>query len=91
MDKAMELKEKKNAMLPSKKLSGIMNSNPFHVLQSSEFIDMSSKLGVVITTSGKKAIGGAPFWPMRGAYGMRHHCHATSNNLSVAHLNMRHA
>jgi hypothetical protein len=43
------------------------------------------------TTSGKKAIGGAPFWPMRGAYGMRHHCHATSNNLSVAHLNMRHA
>jgi hypothetical protein len=49
MDKAMELKEKKNAMLPSKKLSGIMHSNPFHVLQSSEFIDMSSKLGVVIT------------------------------------------
>jgi hypothetical protein len=49
MDKAMELKEKKNAMLSSKKLSGIMHSNPFHVLQSSEFIDMSSKLGVVIT------------------------------------------
>jgi hypothetical protein len=32
MDKAMELKEKKNAMLSSKKLSGIINSNPFHVL-----------------------------------------------------------
>jgi hypothetical protein len=42
-------------------------------------------------TSGKKAIGGAPFWPMRGVYGMRHHCHTTSNNLSVAHLNVRHA
>jgi hypothetical protein len=44
-----------------------------------------------ICTSGKKAIGGAPFWPMRGAYGMRHQCHATSNSLSVAHLKMRHA
>jgi hypothetical protein len=44
-----------------------------------------------IDTSGKKAIGGALFWLMRGAYGMRHHCHATSNNLSVAHFNMRHA
>jgi hypothetical protein len=48
MDKAMELKEKKNAMLSSKKMSGIMNSNPFHVLQNSEFVDMSSKLGVAI-------------------------------------------
>jgi hypothetical protein len=47
MDKAMELKEKKNSMLPTK-MSGIMNSNPFHVLQNSEFVDMSSKLGVVI-------------------------------------------
>jgi hypothetical protein len=43
------------------------------------------------STSGKKAIGGAPFWHMRGAYGMRHQCHATSNSLWVAHLNMRHA
>jgi hypothetical protein len=42
-------------------------------------------------TSGKKAIGGALFWLMRGVYVMRHHCHATSNNLSVAHFNMRHA
>jgi hypothetical protein len=29
-------------------MSGIINSNPFHVLQSSESVDMSSKLGVVI-------------------------------------------
>jgi hypothetical protein len=42
-------------------------------------------------TSGKKAISGAPFWTMHGAYGMRHHCHATSTYISVAHLNMRHA
>jgi hypothetical protein len=28
---------------------------------------------------------------MRGAYGMHHHCHAISTNISVAHLNMRHA
>jgi hypothetical protein len=42
-------------------------------------------------TSEKKAIGGALFWLMRGAYGMRHHCHATSNNLSVAHFNIRQA
>jgi hypothetical protein len=42
-------------------------------------------------TNGKKAISGAPIWTMRGTYGMRHHCHATSKNLSVAHLNMRHA
>jgi hypothetical protein len=48
MDKAMELKEKKNSMLPAKKMSVIMNSNPFHILQNSEFVDMSSKLGVVI-------------------------------------------
>jgi hypothetical protein len=39
----------------------------------------------------KKPIGGAPFWYMRGAYGMRHQCHATNNRLLVAHLNMRHA
>jgi hypothetical protein len=39
----------------------------------------------------KKAISGTPIWTMRGAYGMRHHCHATSKNLSVAHLKMRHA
>jgi hypothetical protein len=48
MDKAMELKEKKNAMLSSMKMSGIIHSNPFHVLQNSEFVDMSSKIGVVI-------------------------------------------
>jgi hypothetical protein len=42
-------------------------------------------------TSGKKPIGGAPFWHMRGAYGMRHQYHATNNRLLVAHLNMRHA
>jgi hypothetical protein len=48
MDKAMELKEKKNAMLSSKKMSGIIHSNPLHVLQNSEFVDMSSKIGVVI-------------------------------------------
>jgi hypothetical protein len=40
-------------------------------------------------TSGKKAIGGALFWLMRGAYGMRHHCHTTSNNLSVHRQIMR--
>jgi hypothetical protein len=45
----------------------------------------------VATTSGKKPIGGAPFWHMRGAYGMRHQCHATNNSLLVVHLNMRHA
>jgi hypothetical protein len=43
-----------------------------------------------LLTSGKKPIGGAPFWHMRGAYGMRHHCHATNNSLLVAHVNMRH-
>jgi hypothetical protein len=31
-----------------------------------------------LNTSGKKAISGAPIWTMRGAYGMRRHCHATS-------------
>jgi hypothetical protein len=30
-------------------MSGIMNSNPFHVLQSSDFVDMSSKLWIIIT------------------------------------------
>jgi hypothetical protein len=48
-------------------------------------------MGVDPDTSGKKAISGAPIWTMCGAYGMRHHCHAASNNLSVAHLNMRYA
>jgi hypothetical protein len=48
MDKAMELKEKKNSMIPSKKMSGIMSSNPFHVIQNPELLDMSSKLGVSI-------------------------------------------
>jgi hypothetical protein len=48
LEKAMELKEKKNAMPSFKKMSGIFHSNPFHVLQSSECVDMSSKLGVVI-------------------------------------------
>jgi hypothetical protein len=48
LEKAMELKEKKNAMPSSKIMSGIIHSNPFHVLQNSEFVDMSSKLGVVI-------------------------------------------
>jgi hypothetical protein len=49
MDKAMELKEKKNSMIPSKKMSGIMSSNPFHVIQNPELLDMSSKLGVSIS------------------------------------------
>jgi hypothetical protein len=44
-----------------------------------------------LETSGKKAISGTPIWTMRGAYGMHHHCHATSTYLSVAHLNMCHA
>jgi hypothetical protein len=44
-----------------------------------------------VVTSGKKPIGGALFWHMRGAYGMRHQCHTTNNSLLVAHLNMRHA
>jgi hypothetical protein len=48
-------------------------------------------LRVLGGTSGKKSIGGAPFWHMRGAYGMRHQCHATNNSLLMAHLNMRHA
>jgi hypothetical protein len=48
MEKAMDLKEKKNAMPSFKKMSGIIHSNPFHALQSSECVDMSSKLGVVI-------------------------------------------
>jgi hypothetical protein len=56
MEKAMELKENKNVMLSSKKMSGIMNSNPFHVLQNSEFIDMSSKLGVVINIEDDDAL-----------------------------------
>jgi hypothetical protein len=48
LDKAMELKEKKNSMLPSKKMTGIMTSNPFHVIQNPEQFDMYSKLGVSI-------------------------------------------
>jgi hypothetical protein len=48
MDEAMELKEKKNSMLPAKKMSGIMSSNLFHILQNPEHFDMSSKLCVSI-------------------------------------------
>jgi hypothetical protein len=42
-------------------------------------------------TSGKKLIGGALFYHMRGTYGMRHQSHATNNSLLVAHHDMRHA
>jgi hypothetical protein len=33
MDKAMELKEKKNNLGAATKMTGIIKSNPFHVLQ----------------------------------------------------------
>ena len=42
-------------------------------------------------TSREKDIGGAPKWPMRGAYWMRHRCHAISNKICVAHIEMCHA
>jgi hypothetical protein len=56
-------------------------------------VDIGFEIGLIdpTLTSGKKAISGASIWTMHGAYGMRHHCHATSKNLSVAHLKMRHA
>jgi hypothetical protein len=40
LDKAMELKEKKNSMLPSKKMTGIMTFNPFHVIQNPKLFDI---------------------------------------------------
>jgi hypothetical protein len=48
MDKAMELKEKKNTMGVATKLSGILRSNPFHVLQVDELRSMAGKIGVHI-------------------------------------------
>jgi hypothetical protein len=52
MDKAKELKKKINLeMLASKKLSGIMKSNPFNLLQFDSLGDMASTVGVKIGSS----------------------------------------
>jgi hypothetical protein len=52
MDKAKELKKKTNLELPaSKKLSGIMRSNPFNLLQFDSLGDMASTIGVKIGSS----------------------------------------
>jgi hypothetical protein len=46
MDKAMELKEKKNNLGAAKKMTGIIKSNPLHVLG-----DMARKIGIHVDTS----------------------------------------
>jgi hypothetical protein len=52
MDKAKELKKKTNLELPaSKKLSGIMRSNPFNLLQFDSLGEMASSVGVKIGSS----------------------------------------
>jgi hypothetical protein len=52
MDKAKELKKKINLEIPaSKKLSGIMKSNPFNLLQFDALGDMASTVGVKIGSS----------------------------------------
>jgi hypothetical protein len=52
MDKARELKKKINLEMPaSKKLSGIMRSNPFNLLQFDSLSDMASTVGVKIGSS----------------------------------------
>jgi hypothetical protein len=52
MDKAKELKKKINLELPaSKKLSGIMSSNPFNILQFDSLGEMASSVGVKIGSS----------------------------------------
>jgi hypothetical protein len=52
MDKAKELKKKINLEMPaSKKLSGIMKSNPFNLLQFDSLGDMASTVGVKIGSS----------------------------------------
>jgi hypothetical protein len=52
MDKAKELKKKINLeMSASKKLSGIMKSNPFNLLQFDSLGDMASTVGVKIGSS----------------------------------------
>jgi hypothetical protein len=43
MDKAMELKAKKNNLGAATKMTGIIKSNPFHVLQVEELGDMARK------------------------------------------------
>jgi hypothetical protein len=91
-------------VLKSKSVSVLINKEGpqplHHWLDSAKLVNICSYqfnsiavLTLHTTTSlvEKKAIGGTLFWLMRGAYGMRHHCHITSNNLSVAHFNMRHA
>jgi hypothetical protein len=52
MDKAKEMKKKINLEIPaSKKLSGIMKSNPFTLLQFDSLGDMASTVGVKIGSS----------------------------------------
>jgi hypothetical protein len=52
MDKAKELKKKINLEMPaSKKMSGIMKSNPFNLLQFDSLGDMASTVGVRIGSS----------------------------------------
>jgi hypothetical protein len=52
MDKAKEMKKKINLEIPaSKKLSGIMKSNPFTLLQFDYLGDMASTVGVKIGAS----------------------------------------
>jgi hypothetical protein len=49
MDKAMELEKKNNLEFPaSKKMAGIMNSNPFHVLQINELDSMARNVLVIL-------------------------------------------
>jgi hypothetical protein len=52
MDKAMELKEKKNNLGAATKMIGIIKSNPFHVLQVEELSDMARKVGIHVDTTG---------------------------------------
>jgi hypothetical protein len=52
MDKAKEMKKKINLEIPaSKKLSGIMKSNPFNLLHFDSLGDMASTVGVKIGSS----------------------------------------
>jgi hypothetical protein len=51
MDKAMELKEKKKTLGGATKMTGIIKSNPFHVLQVDELSDLARKIGIHVDTT----------------------------------------
>jgi hypothetical protein len=51
MDKAMELKEKKNTLGAATKMTGIIKSNTFNVLQVDELSDMARKIGIHVDTT----------------------------------------